>query len=294
MRYALTELSADIVVEFDADLSHQPKYLPPMLEKIATHDVVLGSRYVRGGQIPADWGWHRKLLSVLGNYVARAILTPKYKDFTSGFRATRREALLKALPEQFLSNHYAYKLELLWSLHKNKAQICEYPIVFVDREKGQSKLPANTIVESLKVLFSLRFHKCFDYFKMCLVGLSGTFVQYVLYNILRQKIDPVSAVQIAVLAAMINNFALNNRFTFKKNPLVFNNRMLKSFLLFLFYSLFMIGFQSYWLHLGLMYWGSGFLKENSILISGMVLGSIFNYLIYTNFVWRKNKPLGSQ
>lgn len=286
MRYALTTLSADIIFEFDADLSHQPKYIAPMLDKIKTHDVVLGSRYVSGGEIPADWGWNRKLLSVLGNYVARFTLTPKYKDFTSGFRATRREALNKALPELFLSNHYAYKLELLWLLHKNKASICEYPIVFVDRTQGQSKLPANSIIDSLQVLFTLRFQKFTNYFKMCLVGLSGTAIQYLIYSLLRQKLSPVGAIPFSVLGAMINNFILNNRFTFKKNPLTFHYQTLKTLALFIGYSFLMIGFQSYWMHLGIKYLGSGFLNENIIFITGIVLGSILNYLIYSNFIWR--------
>lgn len=159
MQYALTELLADMVIEFDADLSHQPKYLIPMLEKIKTHDVVLGSRYVQDGQIPSNWGWRRKLISVLGNQIARIILTPQYKDFTSGFRITRRMVLQDVLGEKFLSSQYAYKLQLLWLLHKSEAKICEYPIVFIDRIKGQSKLPANSIVDSLRVLLILRFYE---------------------------------------------------------------------------------------------------------------------------------------
>jgi dolichol-phosphate mannosyltransferase len=157
MRYAMTHLSADIVMEFDADLSHQPKYIAPMLEHMKTHDVVVGSRYVPGGRIPGNWGWHRKLLSILGNGIARLMLTPKYKDFTSGFRITHKRVLESVLPRVFLSNQYAYKLELLWLLHKNKARIFEYPITFLDREKGQSKLPANSMLDSLWVLFMLRF-----------------------------------------------------------------------------------------------------------------------------------------
>ena len=156
MRIALTELNADVVLEFDADLSHQPHYIAPMLEKIHHHDVVIGSRYVTGGSIPHDWAWHRKCLSVLGNQVARFVLTSRYQDFTSGFRATRRHALCKALPEAFLSNHYAYKIELLWTLHLNKARITEYPIEFIDRTSGESKLPTNSIFDSLRVLFTLR------------------------------------------------------------------------------------------------------------------------------------------
>ena len=285
MRYALTALSADIVMEFDADLSHQPKYIAPMLEKMKTHDVVVGSRYVRGGSIPNQWGWHRKLLSVFGNYVARFMLTPKYKDFTSGFRATHRVALCKALPEKFLSNQYAYKLQLLWLLHKNKARICEHPIEFIDRQKGLSKLPANSIIDSLRVLFLLRLQGLNSYFKMCLVGLSGVLVQCLVYNVLRQSVSPMAAAQLAIIAAIINNFILNNRFTFKANSPPYSHPKIKSFGLFLGYSILMIGLQSYWLHLGLKYVGAGFLKENLTLITGIFIGSLLNYLMYSRFIW---------
>ena len=294
MRYALTEMSADIVMEFDSDLSHQPKYIAPMLEKMKSHDVVVGSRYVRGGCIPKQWGWHRRLLSVLGNYVARFILTPKYKDFTSGFRATRHLALKKALPDQFLSNQYAYKLQLLWLLHKNKALICEYPIEFIDRQKGHSKLPANSVMDSLRVLFILRFNELKAYLKMCLVGLSGIFVQFLVYNILRENLTPLSAVRFAIMAAIINNFILNNRFTFKISPFVHPYQKLKALILFIGYSGLMIGLQSYWLQLGIKYLGTGYLKENLAMVTGILIGSGLNYLIYSRLIWRAKKlPLGA-
>ena len=288
MRYAMTTMAADIIIEFDADLSHQPQYIAPMLAKMATHDVVLGSRYVRGGSIPKEWGWHRKLLSVLGNYIARFVLTPKYKDFTSGFRATRCTTLQKVLPKAFLSNHYAYKLELLWLLHKNKALICEHPIAFVDRQKGLSKLPANSVIDSLRVVFTLRFYELKSYFKMCLIGLSGVFIQGLVYNILRPYLSPITATQIAIMAAIVNNFALNNRFTFKRASSHQRRQKAKSFSLFLGYSALMIAFQSYWLHLGLNYIGSGFLKENAIIFMGMLVGSMINYVAYSRLIWRDN------
>jgi dolichol-phosphate mannosyltransferase len=165
MRYAFQELHSDVIVEFDADLSHQPKYLIPLLDALSQYDVVIGSRYVRGGSIPKNWGIHRKFLSILGNYVARVVLTPQYKDFTSGFRATRRCVLEKVLPTEFLSNNYAYKLHLLWMLHKNKAKIGEIPIHFIDREKGLSKLPTNSIIDSLRVIFILRYREIKSWFR---------------------------------------------------------------------------------------------------------------------------------
>lgn len=286
MRYALDVLAADVVIEFDADLSHQPKYIRPILATLQDSDVVVGSRYIAKGEIPREWGWHRKLLSILGNYVARFTLTPKYKDFTSGFRATRREALIKALPQQFLSNHYAYKLQLLWSLHKTKATIVEYPIVFVDRQKGQSKLPANSIFDSLRVILLLRFYEFPRYFKMCFVGLSGMVIQFALYNVLRQSLSPFNALQIAVLAAIINNFILNHRVTFKDMHLIDLSHKVKAFGLFIVYSLLMILIQSYWLKLGVSYLGEGYITENLLVVMGALLGSILNYFIYSRLIWR--------
>jgi dolichol-phosphate mannosyltransferase len=287
MRFALSDLSADIIFEFDADLSHQPKYIAPMLEAMETHDVVLGSRYVPGGEIPSDWGWHRKVLSKLGNYIARFILTPKYKDFTTGFRATRRDVLIKILPHKFISNQFAYKLELLWLLHKNKSKIREYPIAFVDRKDGLSKLPTNSIIDALKVIFTLRLRAFKPYFKMCLVGFSGAIIQGILYNLLRHKLPPLSSAQIAALGAILNNFILNNQFTFRKNRLkFFHHKTLQTLGFFIGYSSLMIAGQSYWLYLGVKYFGTGSLQENALLVTGIILGSSLNYLIYSQLIWR--------
>ena len=286
MRYALNNLGADIVVEFDADLSHQPCYLLPMIETMHDHDVVVGSRYVKGGSIPKNWGWHRKFLSKLGNVVARMVLTPKYKDFTSGFRATHYLALNKALPEQFISNHYAYKLELLWSLHKTKAKIIEYPIAFVDRVQGESKLPANSIFDSLRVLARLRFKELKSYMSMCAVGFIGLILQCLVYNTLRFYFSPFIAAQLAVLVAIINNFILNNQVTFKNR----NSKLrFKSFIFFVCYSLIMMGFQSNWMRFGVDYLGTGLLKENLIMFSGIIVGSVLNYLFYSRMVWREKR-----
>lgn len=158
MQYATREMGADIVFEYDADGSHQPTYLKPMLEKLNQgYDVVLGSRYIPGGSIPSDWGFYRQFLSVVGNWVARAFLTWRYHDFTSGFRGTRTTVLSQIPLNELLSRQYAYKIHLLWALHQAGASIVEYPIVFIDRKKGYSKLPRNNIIDSLRVVFTLRW-----------------------------------------------------------------------------------------------------------------------------------------
>ena len=167
-----------------------------MLEAIKDCDVVMGSRYVQGGALPADWGWHRKVLSVLGNCIARFFLTRKYKDFTTGFRATRRAHLIKALPTAFISNGYAYKLELLWRLHQIKAGIGEYPIHFIDRKQGHSKLPTNSISDTLRVLILLRLSGLGTYLRMCSVGAVGACVQFLVYNCARCYLDPFSCLTV--------------------------------------------------------------------------------------------------
>jgi dolichol-phosphate mannosyltransferase len=165
MHYAMHDMHADIVFEYDADGSHQPQYLKPMLEKLNEgYDVVLGSRYIPGGSIPSDWGFYRQFLSVVGNWVARSLLTWRYRDFTSGFRGTRTSVLRQIKLNELLSRQYAYKIHLLWALHKANAKIVEYPIVFIDREKGYSKLPRNNIIDSLRVVITLRFREIKSFF----------------------------------------------------------------------------------------------------------------------------------
>lgn len=288
MHYSLTQLSADVVIEFDADLSHQPKYIALMLEKLKDYDVVVGSRYVSGGGIPSDWGWHRKLLSLVGNYIARIFLSTQFKDYTTGFRATRRSFLSKVLPKKFLSSQYAYKLELFWLLYKANARIFEYPIEFIDRQKGQSKLPANSIIDSLRVLSTLRLREHQRYIKMCLVGLTGVAVQCVLYNILRQWISPLNAAKWAVMAALINNFLLNNRFTFNRQESNRTYEKARMFIVYICYCTLMALLQSYWLFLWTNAFGFGVVRENFIMFLGIVIGSLLNYFMFKNVIWRFN------
>ncbi|SRR3989339_670842 len=159
MRHAIENMQADLIFEYDADGSHDPEYIVPMLSRIEkSADVVVGSRYVSGGGIPSNWGWHRKLLSGLGNHLARLFLFAKYHDYTSGFRVSRAKYLAPIYAQGFLTAGYAYKFQVFCLQHVLGARIEEHPIQFVDREKGVSKLPRNSILDSLRVLFLLRWN----------------------------------------------------------------------------------------------------------------------------------------
>ncbi|AAU27488.1 TPA: glycosyltransferase family 2 protein [Legionella pneumophila] len=287
MRIAIDELNADVVFEFDADGSHQPCYIAPMLELLKQHDVVVGSRYISGGRIPSNWAFHRKLLSVGGNWVARMLLTGKYKDLTSGLRAIRTNLLKKLLPSNFLSNNYAYKLELYWLLHKAKARIVEFPIQFIDREKGKSKLPKNSMIDTLRVLFTLRFRELRQYLTMCCVGSIGALIQFSLYNWLRSSNhSALVSSQVAISAAIISNFIFHHSITFKqKTDFRITKTTFSRFTQFIIYSTFMVYFQSLWVHIFVHSFGQGVLKENIIVASGLGIGSIINYLFYSNIIW---------
>lgn len=286
MNHALNEMDADIVIEFDADGSHQPHYLLPILETLNQSDVVVGSRYIKGGTIPKEWGWHRKFISFMGNKVARFFLTKKYHDFTSGFRATRRHVLINALTPRFLSNHYAYKLDLFWRLHQQEAVIVEMPIQFIDRKKGYSKLPANSILDSLRVLLRLRLATAKSYFNMCLVGCSGALLQFIIYHALRNSMSPFYATQCAVIAALLNNFVLNDRFTFRKRRSRNRSKKIAAFGGFFTYSIVMIFLQSCWMSFATAYWGEGLGQENLLMMIGILGGSFLNYLTYSKLIWR--------
>jgi len=163
MRYVMKHFNADIIFECDADGSHQPKYVPMMMDAIEKGaDVVVGSRYVPGGKIEANWAFHRRMISRVGNYVARLFLTRKFHDITSGFRATKVFLLKDIALENLLSKNYAYKIHLFWELHLRTDAIVEVPITFLDREHGISKFPRNNMWESLKVVVMLRFRKLFS------------------------------------------------------------------------------------------------------------------------------------
>lgn len=291
MQYAYEKLHADIVFEFDADGSHRPDYLPAMMQEFDHGaDVVVGSRYVKGGSIPKDWALHRKLLSVLGNIASRIVLHPKIKDYTSGFRGTRTSFLKKINLNAFKSKGYAYKIQLMWELFLLHANIVEFPIQFVDREKGNSKLPKNNAIESLWLIGYLRYKQLHRYLKVCMVGGIGIVLQLSFFNIFRRMMHPVFANMISVEIAIISNFVINNFFTFSDKAFTRSHSLktrLKKFALFNFFSLGSIGLQTIMIFLGGYFFGHAILRDNFYVLIGIGLGSILNYKIYHHIVWKK-------
>jgi dolichol-phosphate mannosyltransferase len=138
----------DALVEIDCDFSHDPAALPAMLELAEDYEIVIGSRYVAGGTIPA-WSMSRKLLSRGGNWYASMMLGLKVADSTAGYRVYRASALSKIHYETVRADGYGFQIEMTYRARRGGASIVEMPIAFIDRTMGESKMSSNIIIEAL-------------------------------------------------------------------------------------------------------------------------------------------------
>jgi dolichol-phosphate mannosyltransferase len=139
----------DVLVEMDADGSHQPESLPTMLAELAEADIVLGSRWVPGGRV-VNWPLRRKILSIGGNAYARLALGISVRDATGGYRAYRTSALDTIGLDGVASQGYCFQLDMLWRGLEKGLSVVEVPITFVEREHGVSKMSGGIVRESLR------------------------------------------------------------------------------------------------------------------------------------------------
>jgi dolichol-phosphate mannosyltransferase len=137
-----------VVVQMDADGSHPPESLPGMLEQLVNDDLVLGSRYVRGGGV-VNWPRHREALSRGGNLYSRLALGMKVRDITAGYRVFRREVLADLALDQVSSQGYCFQIDMAWRVVQAGFRIGEYPITFTERERGESKMSGSIVREAL-------------------------------------------------------------------------------------------------------------------------------------------------
>ena len=137
----------DVICQMDADLSHDPRQLPSLIAATSHADVVIGSRYIPGGEI-VNWPARRRLLSRLANTYIRLIARLSPNDCTSGYRCWRRDVLARLPLDQFISDGYSFLVEMLFVATLQGARIGEVPITFVERRLGQSKLSRSVLIES--------------------------------------------------------------------------------------------------------------------------------------------------
>jgi len=143
------------VLEMDADWSHDPKYLPTLIDASTDADLVLGSRWVKGGGT-RNWGIGRQFISRGGSFYARTILGVPIRDLTGGFKCFRAEVLRAIDLPTVESTGYGFQIELTYRAIKKGFRVVEVPIVFEDRRVGQSKMSRAIVLEALAMVWKIR------------------------------------------------------------------------------------------------------------------------------------------
>lgn len=305
MIYALAKLKAEIVFEFDADLSHDPRKIPAMLQKIASgSDMVLGSRYQRGGGIPPNWPWYRKFLSIVGNLFIRFIMCNfSLHDWTTGYRAIRATLVRAILPSMNNSafHGYTWQIGFLVQTIERKYKVAEVPFYFQDRTLGHSKLGPEFIINTMRYIMKARLAAILHsrIFKFVLVGGFGSLVQFTFLYLYRLVIPSYQlAIFLSIETAIVSNFIWSNLWTFADRKLVAAQIPAK-FLQFNLASAGSIIIQQIVAFLGERFVGLYALFTIPVIrlgvdtgvvfaVIGIIIGMFWNFFAYSRFVWKKH------
>lgn len=211
----------DYIFSMDADFSHDPKYLRKMQEKSKNFDVVIGSRYVRGGKIEG-WEWFRYVNSYGANFVTRIILRIRPKDATAGFKCYNAKFLKSIDLDNIIAGGYAFQVEMLNLAGEGGWKMTEIPITFVDRQVGESKI-SGELSRSAKTVFELASRKKTyrQFVKFAIVGAVNTFVDWGVYWLVMyltgwstQGLKQVAKALSFVVSAT-SNYIMNRVWTFR-------------------------------------------------------------------------------
>ena len=146
----------DYLIQMDADFSHNPEYLPVIIQKLTDYDVVIGSRNIKGGSV-VGWGFLRNLISKGGSIYSKLILSCPIDDLTGGFNGWRSDIINNVLSKKIISKGYSFQIEMKYRAYKNNASILEIPIKFVNRKFGKSKMNKKIFLEALINILKFRF-----------------------------------------------------------------------------------------------------------------------------------------
>lgn len=308
MDQAFNTMDADVVFEFDADLSHDPTKIPLFLASIDRgNEMVLGSRYVPGGSIPEDWGLHRKILSITANLIIMVVFASfSIRDWTSGYRAITKKVYEAIYPlvqsDQF--SGYAFQIGFLYHAVRKGFKIdSNIAYHFVDREVGESKIGPEYIKNTLIFIFKMRIKEILKHkiFKFAMTGGIGALVQLIslqlLWGIFGFSADRYEVANfLSIETAILSNFIINNLWTFSdtkieladapKKFLQFNLASAGSVIIQLIvaragkdaiglFDLFTLPIIEKAVNTGTIY-----------AVIGILVGMVWNFFAYSRFVWK--------
>lgn len=282
--YSLANLLPDVIFEMDADWSHNPSLISTFLKKIdAGADFVIGSRYIKGGSMPANWEIHRKFLSWCANQIIRfGFMIPALHDWTSGYRAIRADFIKKVISSMHKFDGYVFQVALLDRAKKNHLAIAEIPLNFLERKSGKSKINAfQYIVNTLTYVFLNS-----SFIKFCIVGFIGFIINVLGLEIFfRLGLTPAIAAAIGAEFSIISNFILNNFWSFSHKKIARDQSLLNKFLQFNIVSTGSIVIQFITVGLGTYFFGPSS-RFIFLLISVIVFIIPYSYFMYNRFIWK--------
>ncbi len=291
--YAIDKLHADAVMEMDADFQHPPRFVKPMVEAyLDGADYVIGSRYIKGGSIPKEWALPRKFMSYFGNLYARIVLTKfSIHDMTTGFRLTKVKGVLDKIDLENLMEprRFAHKIDLLYQVIKRAKNVKEVPLEFEARTKEKSKFNIKEMIASYKIVMILGVKDKIKFIKFGTVGFLGFLVNFVFLRLFRGLgYTETWAWALSTELAIINNYALNNIWTFKESKIKGLANTIKKFLQFNLTSAGAIVIQSVLGPLGVKLVG---VKYDAIVLMVIILFIVlpYNYTMYNLFIWKNWK-----
>lgn len=287
MNYALKHLRPDIFIQMDADWSHNPMLLPKFIKQYEQGaDFVIGSRYVKGGSIPGNWGFHRKVYSVIGNSIVRfglGKLIPH--DWTSGYRLMDVAIYKKVGAGLEKYSGYTFQVASLHRLLLANFKVAEVPLQFIDRVHGRSKIAPSDYIKNL-LLYILNNS---TFLKYVIIGIIGFSVQTIISKLLvKIYVFPGVAVTVGSFFAIVTNFWGNNLWTFGHKRIRGLAKLVQKFAHFLVTSIGAVIIQGVTVSIGVTIFG----KEAWFWL--MVFAIVFlvipyNYFIYNRFIWKSNK-----
>jgi len=313
MTHAIEKLKADVIFEFDADFQHDPALIPTFLEKIDKGaDLVLGSRYMKGGSIPKYWGIKRKILSKGGNLFTRLMMLDKdIHDWTTGYRALRPSIFLKVKSKITELRTYSFQISFLYHAKKAGAKIAEVPLNFRQRRKGVSKLPG--VEGTIKTFWFVVKSRAIDFLhsrflKFGVVGFVGYLVNAISLEIFSGTAVTISlasfftsfkgtflafiaqpaawAAAFAAELAIINNFTFNNVWTFKEAKITKPLLLARKFLEFNLTSFGAVVIQFIIIGTMVLLLGDTRLIRQIGILAAMPLVLSFNYVMYNLVIWK--------
>lgn len=292
MSEAFTKMGADIVLQMDADLSHDPSVAPKLLAAIDSGATfALGSRYIKGGGIPENWSIIRKIYSVVGNNIVRfGLWHPEVHDWTGGYRAYIRKFFDEAGSEMTPYSGYVFQIAFLHKAIHHKAKVAEIPFHFTDRLYGHSKIaPAEYIFNIYKYLAISRFEEIVQgpFGKFLAVGALGFGINAVLLVLLHNSNWPATIANLAGAAvAIFSNFNLNNLWTFKHEKISGIGQYLTKLMHFYVTSAFgVVVIQTGTIWVGVRLTGDTLYFLWFIVGTALLL--VWNYTMYSTFIWKK-------